>query len=283
MELELGLWRSTLGDTHPHVGFDVEMDFWPQSVHATALHYEGTAVYRLARGLVACFAGAGGGSQQATFRRELVPIVEKALERWRPRAPKLALGAKVGAYFDEVQREFDELTAPSWADQLATSAAAAYFEGGRAAIACTGIDRAFLRRAGVLSVVSTRLSVLDLTPDASQLAPEMARLLVTMPLGHLGRRAQLPDHARPWRTVELALAPGDEIVLLAGDGGRIDDRHVEEGLARATGSAPAIARSLGEYLSRPTDWSVPPAAEDATRIRWTVLSRVSIAVVRVVS
>ena len=32
--MEVGLWRSRLGDTHPHTGTDVDLDYWPQGTHA---------------------------------------------------------------------------------------------------------------------------------------------------------------------------------------------------------------------------------------------------------
>lgn len=54
MEFELGLWRSTLGDTHPHLAVAVEMDWWPQSAHVTELRFEGTAAPLLVGGLVGC-------------------------------------------------------------------------------------------------------------------------------------------------------------------------------------------------------------------------------------
>lgn len=291
-EFDVGLWRSTLGDTHPHHGFDVELDFWPQSAHATALAYEGVAVYRVVGGLVACFSGSGGGSQQATFRRELVPIVDEAVDRWRGAAEKVLLRGKLDALFDEVQRGFDALEGPAWADQLDASASAAYLTSGAAQIACTGIDRAFRVRAGHVAEVSSRMSFLDMVPaaDRGSIDEEQARVWSKLPVGHLGASSRGAGRIRPWRSVEIDLAPGDLLLLVSGDGGDLELDLVEEALASATASAgaepvraPKIARHFGEYLSAPARFRSPPSEELARRLRWLVPSRVSVAVVRVVS
>jgi hypothetical protein len=41
MDFDLGLWRSTLGDTHPHANVAVDLDYWPQSAHVTDLRFDG--------------------------------------------------------------------------------------------------------------------------------------------------------------------------------------------------------------------------------------------------
>ncbi len=291
-ELDVGLWRSTLGETHPHHGFDVEMDFWPQSAHASALAYEGVAEYRVVGGLVACVSGQGGGSQKATFRRELVPILEGAVERWRAAAEGVPIGRKVDAFFDEVQRGFDSFEGPPWADQLEASASAAYVTPGVAQIACTGLERAFRLRGGQLAGVSARMSLLEMVPaaDRASLDEEAARMWASMAVGHLGASSRPRDRVRPWQSVEVDLTPGDVLLLLSGDGGELDVDLIAEALSAAIAAAgkervraPKIARVLGELLSAPSRGRAPASEERERRLRWLVPSRVSLAVVRVVS
>src|SRR5215468_2497671 len=69
--MEVGLWRSRRGDTHPHTDAGVDLDYWPQGTHAVT---EEPA-------LVLCATGGGGGAQQAMFRRDLDPLLARSLER----------------------------------------------------------------------------------------------------------------------------------------------------------------------------------------------------------
>jgi hypothetical protein len=119
-------------------------------------------------------------------------------------------------------------------------------DGRSAAVASTGLDRVFRIRGDAIERVSPRLSLLDQAGWAGRtdVPDHTARLLGGMPAGFLG----------------------------AGD---------KESATAPMTSMPDQAQAVGEYLSRLTAWSAPRDAAAARHIRWRVVSRASIAMMRV--
>jgi hypothetical protein len=124
--MKVGLWRSRRGDTHPHTGADVDLDYWPQGTHAVTKD----------PALVLCATGGGGGAQQAMFRRDLDPLLARSLERWTAGArgaPGAGPAGALDALFAAIQDGFEQLRTPPWADEFQASAVAVLVEPGRCA------------------------------------------------------------------------------------------------------------------------------------------------------
>jgi len=278
VRIAFGLWRSTLGETHPHVGFDVELDYWPQSAHFTSFDHASHAVDApIDRGLVACFAGGGGGSQPALFRKDLVPLLEGAGARWRASGK-----GTVDTFLAEVQRGFEELREPEWHVHFDATVAAVHFTEKRFTVATNGLERIFrFGPSGITRVARGRSMLDNVTPeDLAKTEPSIRDLYASMAAARLGAWRN-PVKER-WQTKEVALARGESLLLLTGEG--FADQRIEEGIARfpAEATAPEQARILGEYLADPASWTSPPdAKEDEPRkIEWRVASRTAIAIVR---
>jgi hypothetical protein len=265
VKVDIGLWRSTRGDTHPHVGLEVEWDYWPQATH---LVWEAPA-------LVACMTGGGGGSQQAMFKRDLDPLLAGALERWQ-RSP--ITGTPVTAidrFFAEVQAGFEALTEPAWAAELQATGVAVTVRDDGAAVGHVGIDRAYRWRGERL----VQLTVDDSLAKASAPAqvPEWFRHTSASAL----RKAspERPDFTR-WSSEPLDVAPGDILVLASG----IHDIDVTTSyLAGALenmfddgprlAGAQDLASRLGDTMTR-----FAAASPRAERTEWKIHSRLALAV-----
>jgi hypothetical protein len=260
--MEVGLWRSHLGDTHPHIGVDVDLDYWPQGTHVVA---EDPA-------LVLCATGAGGGGQQAMFRRDLDPLLARSVARWKA-GPRGAPGVELDALFAAIQGEFDELRSPAWADDLQASAVAVVIEPGRCAIANVGLERAWLLRDGRFERVSEDDSIGGNHPDAEP-------WLNDLPAAWFGRFRGVPAR---WHTRELALHEDDVLVLASGAyATALDDAPLGAELVRVFAETPAaadVARRLGEYAAA-VERRIPGDDEAVRRARWRVHSRLALAIVR---
>lgn len=264
--MEVGLWRSRLGDTHPHTGADVDLDYWPQGTHAVT---EEPA-------LVLCATGGGGGAQQAMFRRDLDPLLARSLERWTAGvrgAPGAGPDRAIDALFAAIQDDFEQLRTPPWADEFQASAVAVVVEPGRCAIANVGVERAWLVRDGRFERVSADDAVGANHPDA----PPWLNALPAAWFGRFrGARAR-------WHIRELALRDDDVLVLASGarDLG-LEELRLGAEVTRILAETPApatAAERLGEYAAEVERWLPAPEADAIRRARWKVHSRLALAIV----
>jgi hypothetical protein len=258
--MEVGIWRSRLGDTHPHRDVDVDLDYWPQ----------GTNVVSADPAMVLCASGAGGGSQQAMFRTDLEPLLGRAVARWKA-GPGGALRARVEALFASIQREFEAQRTPAWADQFHASAVAVVVDAGRCAIANVGVERAWLLRDGGFARVSK--------DDVLTEDPEAPLWMQQASASWFSRQGGEPAH---WHTCEIALREGDVVLLASGtrDTG-LDDAALGAALARvlaASGTLVEAAAGLGAYVAAVEHRIV--ASDDRRSAKWRVHSRAALAIVR---
>jgi hypothetical protein len=243
--VDIGTWRSALGDTWPHTGLTVERDWWPQSTH---LVWE-------ADPLVVCATGAGGGSQQAMFRRELDPLLRGALARWQEFPGGMSPREDIGQLFTEIEDGFALLDV-AYRDQLQASAIGLLVEADRGAIAHVGLERAWRWR-------SDRL--LQLTEDDAIGTGETVQDWVhRMPASWLGHG----DRDHRWKVTDIDVRDGDVLVLMAGVRSTGFDLEKHTDALRAK-SAQDIAEQLGAL-------AFAGATDDE---RWHVGSRLAIAVV----
>lgn len=265
MAIDIGLWRSTLGDTHPHTGLELAWDYWPQATH---LVWEAPA-------LVACVTGGGGGSQQAVFKRDLDPILAGALARWQA-APIEAPQVALDRFFAEVQAGFDALTAPGSDEYQATGVAVMITDAG-AAIANVGLGRAYAWHAdrGVLEQLTDDDSLA--VRYAAQQIPEWFRETAASAF-----RKQHPDREPcRWTVSPTSAAPGRVFVLVSGQvesqlthaylTAALEDIHRDPA---ALAGAQDLADRLGAVASR---FGHAGLKEDRTE--WKVHSRLAVAVV----
>jgi hypothetical protein len=261
--MEVGLWRSRLGDTHPHTGVAVDLDYWPQGTHVRCNE----------PALVLCATGAGGGSQQAIFRADLDPLRSRGVARWKA-GPRAAPRAELDALFAAIQREFEELHSPFWAGEFQASAVAVVLEPWRCAIANVGVERAWLLRDGRFERVSQDDTLGDDMPEA----PAWMRDWPASSFGRFGGA-----HAR-WHTRELALRDGDVLVLASG-ASRIglDDAGLGAELTAILAETPAArdaAQRLGDYAAAVERRITDPGDDTLRGIKWRVHSRLALAVIR---
>lgn len=272
--VQYGVWRSPLGDTWPH-DETVEMDWWPQGTHF--LHRSS--------GLVLCASGAGGGSQQAMFRSHLDPLLARAHGRWlegfKPSAPS---SAELDRLFAAIQREFEELREPAWAEQFQASAVALLVGGKDCAVANVGVDRAWLLRDGRLEGVSE-----DYTLE-SVAGPGLPEPLRDLPGSSLGRFGGAVPR---WQVRRVARRAADIFVLASGfrDTGVSEAQLAAElehlasdwngghSNTRSCGpSADLAAARLGRRLA---EIAASVEGRDERRIaRWHLHSRLALAVVQ---
>lgn len=263
---DIGLWRSTLGDTWPHTGIDVALDYWPQSTHLVS----GSAP------LVVCATGGGGGAQQATFRRELDPLLAGALARWHRRHDASAADA-LAQLFHEIQHGFEVLTEPFYAEELQASAVAWLVDASGCAIANVGLDRAWRWRDGKLAQVSIDYSLADAceaSPDQSDL-PDFLR---ESPGAWFGRWRGATAH---WQIARIETRPGDVFVLASGVRDcRLSAADLAGELARTSAGTGAreLASRLGKLAVRLAGDGL---AGDDRRPAWSVHSRLALAVVAI--
>lgn len=264
MAIDIGLWRSTLGDTHPHVGVDVAWDYWPQATH---LAWEAPC-------LVGCFTGGGGGSQRAMFKSDLDPILGGARDRWLQAPttgdPQLALDR----FFEEIQRGFDTRTEPAWADEFAATGVAVLIAEHRAALANIGLARAYAWTNGELAQLTTDDSLAK--RHAAQQHPEWFRHTAAS-----GFRKAPPERAGDNTWTTYPIAPGGVLLLASGlvEAG-IDNAYLT-GAMRAVHEDPVplagaqdLVDRLGTILVK-FGANTPP--ED--RIEWKLHSRLALAVI----
>lgn len=261
MAIDIGLWRSTLGDTHPHVGLDVAWDYWPQSTH---LVWE-------ASGLVGCFTGGGGGSQQALFKRGLDPILEAALERWLRVPLTDPVEHALDRYFSEIQHGFESADD----EAQATGVAALITERG-AAVGNVGLDRAFLwwRSDEVLRQLTADDSLA--VRYAHQQHPEWFR--------HTSAAAfRRSSDGRPelnkWTTSPLPLHAGDLLLLTSGIGDTgLETAYLSGALKRVFDKPIAGAQDIADRLgSTVVNFAAQSPKEERTA--WKIHSRLALAVV----
>ncbi len=262
MAIDIGLWRSTLGDTHPHAGIEVAWDYWPQATH---LVWEAPA-------LVACITGGGGGSQHAMFKRDLDPILAGALTRWQ-QAPIESPQVALDRFFAEVQAGFD--AQPN--DEYQATGVAVLVTDEGAAIANVGLGRAYAWHAarGVLE---------QLTEDDSLAAKYAAQQIPEWFRETAASAFRKPGEGRePCRwTVRPVLAElGRMFVLVSGQvESQISHAYLTaaiEGIHRdpvALAGAQDLADRIGSVAFR---FGAAGLKEDRTE--WKVHSRLAVAVV----
>lgn len=277
MNLRWGSWRSHLGDTWPHQGIEVELDYWPQSV----------CLVRPERGFFLCATGEGGGSQQAMFRSALEPLLADAMHRWvqSPPAVPRKIEAEIDACFGEIQRGFTLLQEPPWHDQFQASAVGLVVNGSTMAIAHTGVQRLF-RICGQsierLTADQTLASQIENAASRIKDAP-MAELLSHMPAAFFGTWGEAK-----WAVRSGDVRPGDVFLLAAGlAGAEIQDQLLRNAITKLPElSSPSTnlmdaARTLGESLLNPETWGMPRTSEQGAKMHWYVASRVALIFVRI--
>jgi len=199
---QCGVWRSPLGDTWPH-DETVEMDWWPQGTHLVSESPR----------LVVCASGSGGGSQQAMFRSHLDPLLRRAHSRWQPGySPSEPAAAELDRLFATIQRGFEELRDPSWADQFQASAVALLIEAKDCAVANVGVDRAWVLRDGQLERVSADYSLGTMAGGSEPALPENLR---DLPGSFFGRFGGMPAR---WQVRPVSLC--DDVLLVLASGFR---------------------------------------------------------------
>ena len=265
--VDIGLWRSTRGDTHPHIGVDVAWDYWPQGTH---LVWEAPA-------LVACATGGGGGSQQALFKRDLDRFLAGALASWHRRPSLGTPVSALDAWFTEVQHQFDALDQPTWVEEYQATGVAVLIRDDGAAVGNVGLDRAYRwRRDRPLEQLTVDDSL------AMRSAPAQVPEWFRTSAASAWRKAspKRPDFNR-WIVAPLEVAPGDVLVLASG----IADTKLAssyllaaidrefEALMPLVG-AQDLANRLGDVVTRSAERS--PKTE---RIEWELHSRLAIAIV----
>jgi len=259
--VDIGLWRSARGDTHPHTGIIVDWDYWPQATH---LVWEAPA-------LIACVSGSGGGSQQAVFKRDLDPILAGALERWQ----RAQLGSPTSAldrFFAEVQAGFDALV-EAWADEYQATGVAVLVRDDGAAIGNVGIDRVYRWRDGRLEQLTVDDSLAKKAAPAQ--VPEWFRHTSA---AALRKASPTREGFNRWNVQRLDAKPGDLLVLAAGVhdvttsyfAGALEQIFEAGQIA----GAQDIASRLGDTMTRFA--AVSPRGE---RTEWKIHSRLSLAVV----
>lgn len=197
MAIDIGLWRSTLGDTHPHVGIEIAWDYWPQATH---LVWEAPA-------LVACITGGGGGSQQAMFKPALDPLLAGALARWQG-APIESPQVALARFFAEIQAGFEALTNDEY---QATGVAVLVTDDG-AAIANVGLGRAYAWHA--------ERGVLEQLTDDDSLAVKYAARQIPEWFRETAASAFRKHHPERepcrWTVTPTSAEPGRVFVLVSG-------------------------------------------------------------------
>ncbi len=262
MAIDIGLWRSTLGDTHPHAGIEVAWDYWPQATH---LVWEAPA-------LVACITGGGGSGDQAVFKRDLDPILADALVRWQ-QAPIESPEVALDRFFAEIQAGFDAQTNDEY---QATGVAVLVTEDG-AAIANVGLGRAYAWHAdrGVLEQLTKDDSLA--VKYAAQQIPEWFRETAASAF-----RKQSPEREPcRWTVRPASMKPGRVFVLVSGQvesqitraylTAAIEDIHRDP---VALAGAQDLADRIGSVAFR---FGTAGLKEDRTE--WKVHSRLAVAVV----
>lgn len=262
--IDIGSWRSTLGDTWPHAGIDVALDYWPQSTHLVSASAP----------LVVCATGGGGGSQQALFRRDLDPLLAAALARWHQRHDADAADA-LAQLFHEIQHGFEVLAEPFYAEEFQASAVAWLADAGGCAIANIGLERAWRWRDGELAQVSIDYTLADacaVLPDRATQA-ELLDFFRDSPGAWFGRWRGAKAH---WQIVRVEARPGDVFVLASGvHHCRLSAADLAGELARTSAgtSARELASRLGELAVK--------LAGDDRRLAWSVHSRLALGVVAI--
>ncbi len=261
MAIDIGLWRSTLGDTHPHTGIEVAWDYWPQATH---LVWEAPA-------LVACLTGGGGGSEQAVFKRELDAILAGALARWQAaqlESPQVSLDR----FFVEVQAGFEASS-----DEDQATGVAVLITGDGAAIANVGLGRAYAWHAdrGVLEQLTEDDSLA--VKYAAQQIPEWFRETAA---SAFRKRGEDRDPCR-WTVRPVSAEPGGVFVLVSGQvesqlthaylTAAMEDIHRDP---VALAGAQDLADRIGSLAVR---FGAAGLKEDRTE--WKVHSRLAVAVV----
>lgn len=245
--LEVGTWRSRHGDSWPHVGTPVELDYWPQGTHL--VHHS----------LVLCASGGGGGSQQATFRSALDPILGQTLDALAPPGTARELHERWVVRLDQA---FLAARGQLAGDQLQASAVGLWIGASaqEAVLGHVGMERAWRLRGAHVE----RLTQDDVLPPP----------LDGLPASWVGNFGGTPSH---WKTRVLDLEPGDVLLLASGvrDTG-LGEAEIAAALSPRQASAAGHAQAVGAACSAFVDVAV---ATPAARWRWH--SRAAIAVVRV--
>ncbi|MGA9522446.1 MAG: hypothetical protein WBV82_13340 [Myxococcaceae bacterium] len=260
MKLIVGRWRSP---DHP--------DAWPQ---ATSLMVDEPPV-------VLCATGMGGGSQQATFREQLDPVLMSGIERWRA-AMRASCGSAheaADALFAAVQAEFEELpSAPRLPADHAQASAVALVGGDDGwAVVNSGLERAYLVREGSVRQVSVDRSMLADAPADADLGVRFASFF-RLHGGQLGNF--LPAR---WQVAPLELRRGDVLVLGTGwVGAFADGEELAPVMLRAIRGADATedgltkaAAALGKWICDPARLAAYPPS---SRASFYARCRISLAV-----
>lgn len=268
-----GVWRSSLGDTWPHDG-TIEMDFWPQGTH----------LVDEAPLLVLCASGAGGGSQQAMFRAQLDPLLQRALARWHRDRDLASTVAALGQLFEIIQQEFQELRTPSWAEQFQASAVACLLGKDTYAIANIGVERAWLLREGKMTQVTQDFTLRD------AFGAGLPEPIASQPGSFFGR---FGEGTARWHVTQGSPRSGDVLVLASG----LRDTGIDEAVMatevrhalccdaflcpptsnrqREDGAATQIGARLAEIVSAQKD------AAARKRAYWRLHSRLALGVVQI--
>jgi hypothetical protein len=261
--IDIGLWRSTLGDTHPHTGIEIAWDYWPQATH---LVWEAPA-------LVACITGGGGGSQQAMFKRDLDPLLAGALARWQ-QVSRASPQAALDHFFAELQAGFDE---PATPDEYQATGVAVLVTDEGAAIANVGLGRGYAWHAarGVLEQLTDDDSLA--VKYAAQQIPEWFRETAASVF-----RKQHPDRDPcRWTVTPTSAEPGRVFVLVSGQvESQLTHAYLTAALEEihrdpvALAGAQDLADRIGSIAVR---FGAAGLKEDRTE--WKVHSRLAVAVV----
>lgn len=204
MAIDIGLWRSTRGDTHPHIGIDVAWDYWPQGTHIV---WEAPA-------LVTCASGGGGGSQQAMFKQHLDPVLAGALERWNKSPVGGTPASAMERWFGEIQAGFEAMTEPAWADEFSATAVALLVRPDGAALGHVAMDRCYRWRAGRLEQLTTDVTLAD--HGAKQRGQQLPDWFLETPGAMLRKRTPEREAFIRWEVGALDVAPGDLFLLVSG-------------------------------------------------------------------
>ncbi len=269
--LRISTWRSDRGDTHPHAGLAVDMDWWPM---ATVLKADGWVV---------CAQGRGGGSQQALFRAELEPVLARARTSWASteRAGSAA-GERLHHFLQTIQAQFETWDRPTWAKQYQASCAALLLAQGQLAIANTGTQLVGRWTGESFELLSAHLPIAgELDPS---ILPDTLQWMAEVDGSWLGREAN-PEGLPRWMVSERAAQLGDMFVL--GTGLR-DAGFGPNALTTALTAAQASHGPLGaderaaEHLAAELVARREATAQAEPGQRWALHSKVSLAVVTVV-
>lgn len=212
---------------------------WPQSL----------VVLKPEIGLLACLRGAGGGSQQATFRQTLEGNLANAVTEWSPQRSG-SLEDQLWSLTQLVQNTFDTAVEPPFANHFQAMWVAALTDKTACAVRSHGLQRAFVHREATLHQLSVDQTLGEAAGPLSDFERSSfgGKLFANEPLG-LGARWN-------WRADDVLLLlsacpkelPENQLVTLVGEALASDDlesaaRHLFGAIEAVTSAHPAAIRT----------------------------------------